>query len=158
MSYWCQLVCWLTLPPVGDTTRVPTFRGASAINTQLSKLCFFGTYMYILANIRWHYSPSRSSVDMLVTLSPLVLPFSLHVFSLSLSRYPGLNKFSKRLRNPYYIENNEITDFLSRCPTNQQLDEWREFTASNYKSGGRKGRKNKVRQNTSDTKLKRRVK
>ena len=33
----------------------------------------------------------------------------------------GLNKFSKKLRNPNYIPNNELLDFLSRIPTDKQL-------------------------------------
>lgn len=70
----------------------------------------------------------------------------------------GLNKFSKRLRNPHYVENNEITDFLSRCPTNQQLDEWRELSSHTPKSRGKAYRKGKVKHNTSDHKLKKRSK
>ena len=73
----------------------------------------------------------------------------------------GLNKFSKRLRNPHYVENNEITDFLSRCPTNQQLDEWRElssYTHTSSKARGKAGRKAKMKHNTSDQKLKKRTK
>ena len=33
----------------------------------------------------------------------------------------GINKFTKRLRKPNYIENNELLDFLSRSPTDRQL-------------------------------------
>ncbi|KAI1706019.1 c2 domain-containing protein [Ditylenchus destructor] len=33
----------------------------------------------------------------------------------------GINKFSKRLRNPHYIDNNELLDFLSRVPSDQEL-------------------------------------
>jgi hypothetical protein len=72
----------------------------------------------------------------------------------------GLNKFSKRLRNPHYVENNEITDFLSRCPTNQQLEEWRELSSythsSSSKSRGKAGNKGKMKHNTSENKLKKR--
>ncbi|XP_064390828.1 multiple C2 and transmembrane domain-containing protein 1-like [Halichondria panicea] len=40
----------------------------------------------------------------------------------------GVNKFSKRLRNPNFVDNNEILDFLSRSPTNKQLDQYRRLT------------------------------
>uniref|UniRef100_A0A915EQH5 C2 domain-containing protein n=1 Tax=Ditylenchus dipsaci TaxID=166011 RepID=A0A915EQH5_9BILA len=33
----------------------------------------------------------------------------------------GINKFSKRLRNPHYIDNNELLDFLSRVPSDKEL-------------------------------------
>ena len=39
----------------------------------------------------------------------------------------GINKYTKRLRKPNYISNNELLDFLSRCPTNKQLQEWNEL-------------------------------
>lgn len=32
----------------------------------------------------------------------------------------GINKFTKKLRNPYSIENNEVLDFLSRVPSDVQ--------------------------------------
>lgn len=32
----------------------------------------------------------------------------------------GINKFTKKLRNPYAIDNNEILDFLSRVPSDVQ--------------------------------------
>ena len=38
----------------------------------------------------------------------------------------GINKFTKRLRKPNYIENNELLDFLSRSPCDRQLLEWHE--------------------------------
>ncbi|KAH7728606.1 multiple C2 and transmembrane domain-containing protein 1-like protein [Aphelenchoides avenae] len=33
----------------------------------------------------------------------------------------GVNKFTKKLRNPHYIENNELLDFLSRVPCDRDL-------------------------------------
>ena len=33
----------------------------------------------------------------------------------------GINKFSKRLRNPNYIDNNELLDYLSRSPSDREL-------------------------------------
>lgn len=39
----------------------------------------------------------------------------------------GINKYTKRLRKPNFISNNELIDFISRCPTNKQLHQWREL-------------------------------
>lgn len=40
----------------------------------------------------------------------------------------GINKYTKRLRKgPNYISNNELLDFLSRCPSNRQLKQWQEL-------------------------------
>ena len=33
----------------------------------------------------------------------------------------GVNKFSKKLRNPNYVDNNELLDFLSRIPTDKEI-------------------------------------
>lgn len=32
----------------------------------------------------------------------------------------GINKFTKKLRSPYSIDNNEVLDFLSRVPSDVQ--------------------------------------
>lgn len=48
--------------------------------------------------------PQETSVnDMLVWISVL-----------------GINKFTKKLRNPYSIDNNEVLDFLTRVPSDVQ--------------------------------------
>eukprot|EP00731_Ephydatia_muelleri_P035090 Em0096g9a len=40
----------------------------------------------------------------------------------------GVNKFTKRLRNPHYIDNQELLDFISRAPTYKQLHKWNEVS------------------------------
>ncbi|CAL8322773.1 unnamed protein product [Lota lota] len=39
----------------------------------------------------------------------------------------GINKFTKKLRNPYLIDNNELVDFLSRVPSDVQVVQYREL-------------------------------
>ncbi|XP_047426609.1 multiple C2 and transmembrane domain-containing protein 1 isoform X4 [Mugil cephalus] len=39
----------------------------------------------------------------------------------------GVNKFTKKLRNPYLIDNNELLDFLSRVPSDFQVMQYREL-------------------------------
>uniref|UniRef100_A0A914BY18 C2 domain-containing protein n=1 Tax=Acrobeloides nanus TaxID=290746 RepID=A0A914BY18_9BILA len=39
----------------------------------------------------------------------------------------GINKFTKKLRNPHYIDNNELLDFFSRVPSEKELWLYREF-------------------------------
>uniref|UniRef100_H2Y6V5 C2 domain-containing protein n=1 Tax=Ciona savignyi TaxID=51511 RepID=H2Y6V5_CIOSA len=39
----------------------------------------------------------------------------------------GINKFTKRLRKPNFVPNNEVMDFLSRVPSNVQIDDYREI-------------------------------
>lgn len=41
-----------------------------------------------------------------------------HVWSIPFS---GINKFTKKLRCPYAIDNNELLDFLSRVPSDVQV-------------------------------------
>lgn len=35
--------------------------------------------------------------------------------------FAGINKFTKKIRNPYAIDNNELLDFLSRVPSDVQV-------------------------------------
>ncbi|XP_055420993.1 multiple C2 and transmembrane domain-containing protein 1 isoform X6 [Bubalus kerabau] len=39
----------------------------------------------------------------------------------------GINKFTKKLRNPYAIDNNELLDFLSRVPSDVQVVQYQEL-------------------------------
>ncbi|KAM8865479.1 multiple C2 and transmembrane domain-containing protein 1 isoform 2-T2 [Synchiropus picturatus] len=39
----------------------------------------------------------------------------------------GVNKFTKKLRDPYTIDNNELLDFLSRVPSDVQVVQYREL-------------------------------
>ncbi|XP_056393907.1 multiple C2 and transmembrane domain-containing protein 1 isoform X7 [Hyla sarda] len=39
----------------------------------------------------------------------------------------GINKFTKKIRSPYTIDNNEILDFLSRVPSDVQVVQYREI-------------------------------
>lgn len=64
----------------------------------------------------------------------------------------GINKFTKRLRKPDYISNNELLDFLSRCPTNEQLEQWKELpltvtSKSSENTRGRKAKRSSVKSN-----------
>ncbi|KAK6045602.1 hypothetical protein COOONC_16894 [Cooperia oncophora] len=50
----------------------------------------------------------------------------------------GINKFTKKLRNPHYIDNNELLDYLSRVPCDRDLLEWREYTLTPSSNGKEK--------------------
>ncbi|PIO68060.1 C2 domain protein [Teladorsagia circumcincta] len=52
----------------------------------------------------------------------------------------GINKFTKKLRNPHYIDNNEVLDYLSRVPCDKDLMEWREFSVTSSSNGKEKER------------------
>ncbi|XP_054463618.1 multiple C2 and transmembrane domain-containing protein 2-like isoform X2 [Anoplopoma fimbria] len=45
----------------------------------------------------------------------------------------GINKFTKKLRNPYSIDNNEVLDFLSRVPSDVQKVHYSEMRGSRKK-------------------------
>ncbi|XP_025076641.1 multiple C2 and transmembrane domain-containing protein 1-like isoform X4 [Pomacea canaliculata] len=50
----------------------------------------------------------------------------------------GINKFTKKLRSPNAINNNELLDFLSRVPCDSQLVQYREFRPDETVSPGTK--------------------
>ncbi|XP_050005084.1 multiple C2 and transmembrane domain-containing protein 2 isoform X1 [Alexandromys fortis] len=52
----------------------------------------------------------------------------------------GINKFTKKLRNPYSIDNNELLDFLSRVPSDVQKVQYAELKLGGSHSPLRKKR------------------
>ncbi|XP_062060526.1 multiple C2 and transmembrane domain-containing protein 2 isoform X2 [Lepus europaeus] len=52
----------------------------------------------------------------------------------------GINKFTKKLRNPYSIDNNELLDFLSRVPSDVQKVQYAELRPCGNHSPVRKKR------------------
>lgn len=52
----------------------------------------------------------------------------------------GINKFTKKLRNPYAIDNNEFLDFLSRVPSDVQKVQYAELRPGNNQGALRKKR------------------
>nr|KAF6410944.1 multiple C2 and transmembrane domain containing 2 [Rousettus aegyptiacus] len=52
----------------------------------------------------------------------------------------GINKFTKKLRNPYAIDNNELLDFLSRVPSDVQKVQYAELRPCGSQSPLRKKR------------------
>ncbi len=48
----------------------------------------------------------------------------------------GLNKFTKKLLRPNFVNNNEVLDFLSRVPDDEQLHDFRELRLCTDDEGG----------------------
>ncbi|KAG7277806.1 hypothetical protein CRUP_026107, partial [Coryphaenoides rupestris] len=54
----------------------------------------------------------------------------------------GVNKFTKKLRNPYLINNNELLDFLSRVPSDVQVVQYRELKVDPGQSPNKRKKNN----------------
>ncbi|KAM4052096.1 multiple C2 and transmembrane domain-containing protein 1 isoform 7-T7 [Anomaloglossus baeobatrachus] len=54
----------------------------------------------------------------------------------------GINKFTKKIRSPYMIDNNEILDFLTRVPSDVQLVQYRELKPDAGHSPSKKKKNN----------------
>ncbi|XP_033181359.1 multiple C2 and transmembrane domain-containing protein 1 isoform X1 [Mastacembelus armatus] len=54
----------------------------------------------------------------------------------------GVNKFTKKLRDPYMIDNNELLDFLSRVPSDVQVMQHRELKVDPGQSPNKRRRTN----------------
>ncbi|XP_052458625.1 multiple C2 and transmembrane domain-containing protein 2-like isoform X1 [Carassius gibelio] len=52
----------------------------------------------------------------------------------------GIHKFTKKLRNPYAIENNEVMDFLSRVPSDVQMAQYTELSTCSSHSPNKRRR------------------
>ncbi|KAI3377631.1 hypothetical protein L3Q82_008791 [Scortum barcoo] len=64
--------------------------------------------------------PFLSSLAFLIFVVAAILTYYIPVRYIVLIW--GINKFTKKLRNPYSIDNNEVLDFLSRVPSDVQKD------------------------------------
>ncbi|KAM4635711.1 multiple C2 and transmembrane domain-containing protein 1 isoform 2-T2 [Polymixia lowei] len=56
----------------------------------------------------------------------------------------GVNKFTKKLRDPYMIDNNELLDFLSRVPSDVQVMQYRELKVDPGQSPSKRKRTSPV--------------
>ncbi|XP_023816326.1 multiple C2 and transmembrane domain-containing protein 1 isoform X4 [Oryzias latipes] len=54
----------------------------------------------------------------------------------------GVNKFTKKLRDPYMIDNNELLDFLSRVPSDVQVMQYQELKVDPGQSPNKRRRTN----------------
>ncbi|NXF49749.1 MCTP1 protein, partial [Oceanites oceanicus] len=76
--------------------------------------------------------------------------FALSVFTIILYFIPlryvvlvwGINKFTKKLRSPYAIDNNELLDFLSRVPSDMQVAQYHELKQDPSHSPSKRKRNN----------------
>ncbi|XP_063106041.1 multiple C2 and transmembrane domain-containing protein 2 isoform X2 [Cavia porcellus] len=84
------------------------------------------------------------TVPFLSLLACLVLAVATIILYLIPLRYIvliwGINKFTKKLRNPYSIDNNELLDFLSRVPSDVQKVQYSELKPCSSHSPLRKKR------------------
>lgn len=56
-----------------------------------------------------------------ITLPKVQIIFFNYGNNIWTSTFAGINKFTKKLRSPYAIDNNELLDFLSRVPSDVQV-------------------------------------
>lgn len=74
--------------------------------------------MYVFSSVIW-------TVPWLSWLAVLVLSLASLILYYIPLRYVvlawGINKFTKRLRSPNSIPNNELMDYLSRVPSDREL-------------------------------------
>lgn len=87
------------------------------------------------------------SVPFLCWMSVGVLVLASFLFYFVPLRYVilvwGINKWTKRLRKPHYIDNTELLDFISRSPTNKQLEQWRPLPLHSSSSSSSSSRNHK---------------
>ncbi|XP_070703279.1 multiple C2 and transmembrane domain-containing protein 2-like isoform X2 [Pempheris klunzingeri] len=75
--------------------------------------------------------PFLSGMAVLVFVTVTILTYFIPVRYIVLIW--GINKFTKKLRNPYSIDNNEVLDFLSRVPSDVQKVQYSEVRGSRKK-------------------------
>ncbi|XP_034727110.1 multiple C2 and transmembrane domain-containing protein 2-like isoform X2 [Etheostoma cragini] len=75
--------------------------------------------------------PFLSSLAFLVFVIATILTYYIPVRYVVLIW--GINKFTKKLRNPYSIDNNEVLDFLTRVPSDVQKVQYSEMRGSRRK-------------------------
>ncbi|XP_077084008.1 multiple C2 and transmembrane domain-containing protein 2 isoform X2 [Siphateles boraxobius] len=76
--------------------------------------------------------PFLSNLAFLVLIMATVITYFIPVRYIILLW--GIHKFTKKLRNPYAIENNEVMDFLSRVPSDVQMAQYTELSSCSLHS------------------------
>ncbi|XP_062404869.1 multiple C2 and transmembrane domain-containing protein 2 isoform X2 [Sardina pilchardus] len=80
--------------------------------------------------------PFLSNMVFLVLVIATVLTYFIPVRYIILAW--GINKFTKKIRKPFAIENNEIMDFLSRVPSDVQKAQYSELRGPGWQSPARR--------------------
>ncbi|XP_070229246.1 multiple C2 and transmembrane domain-containing protein 1 isoform X9 [Bos mutus] len=76
----------------------------------------WGTILKSRGSLMWRFKPLLLRESSLLTIG-----------CQARSGVYGINKFTKKLRNPYAIDNNELLDFLSRVPSDVQVVQYQEL-------------------------------
>ncbi|XP_077376241.1 multiple C2 and transmembrane domain-containing protein 2-like isoform X5 [Festucalex cinctus] len=92
-----------------------------SLQTFLDEVANFGERIQNTFN--WS-EPFLSSLALLLFVTATVLTYYIPMRYIVLIW--GINKFTKRLRNPFSIDNNEVLDFLSRVPSDVQKVQYSE--------------------------------
>jgi len=88
-------------------------------------VCVWCVCVCVLFSLVTWKVPFLSWLAMIVLLVAAIVLYYVPVRYLVL--LVGVKKFSQRLIRPNHIDNNELLDFLSRCPSHKKLEEWREL-------------------------------
>lgn len=91
------------------------------VQTILDEIACFGERVKNTFN--WSV-PFLSCLAFIIFITATVLTYFIPVRYIILIW--GINKFTKKLRNPYSIDNNEVLDFLSRVPSDVQKVQYSE--------------------------------
>uniref|UniRef100_A0A8C5D0P5 Multiple C2 domains, transmembrane 1b n=1 Tax=Gadus morhua TaxID=8049 RepID=A0A8C5D0P5_GADMO len=108
-----------------------------SVQTALDEVASYGERIKNTAN--WTV-PFLSWLAVTVLCVAMVLLYFLPLRYLVLAW--GVNKFTKKLRNPYLIDNNELVDFLSRVPSDVQVVQYRELKVDPGQSPNKRKRTN----------------
>ncbi|KAM6950645.1 multiple C2 and transmembrane domain-containing protein 2 isoform 2-T2 [Lycodopsis pacificus] len=98
------------------------------LQTLLDEIACFGER--IKNTFNWSV-PFLSSLAFLIFVIATILTYYIPVRYVVLIW--GINKFTKKLRNPYSIDNNEVLDFLKRVPSDVQKLHYSEMRGSRKK-------------------------
>ncbi|KAI7814161.1 multiple C2 and transmembrane domain-containing protein 2 isoform X2 [Triplophysa rosa] len=95
-----------------------------AVQNLLEEIACFGER--IKNTFNWSV-PFLSNLAFLVLIIATIITYFIPVRYIVLLW--GIHKFTKKLRNPYAIDNNEVVDFLSRVPSDVQMAQYTELSS-----------------------------
>lgn len=104
-----------------------------AVQNLLEEIACFGER--IKNTFNWSV-PFLSNLAFLVLIMATIITYFIPIRYIVLLW--GIHKFTKKLRNPYAIENNEVMDFLSRVPSDVQMAQYTELSSCSVHTPYRK--------------------
>lgn len=124
-NWTVPFLSWLAIMALGVATTIIYFIPLRYIVLAWGEFTLFGCFTVSKSPETFSSESPPPPPPTSISLPQCLLPFNpttaRHHHHHPFFFFSGVNKFTKKLRDPYIIDNNELLDFLSRVPSDVQV-------------------------------------